>query len=249
MKIKRGSVTPVDLTGQADGDLMQRDGGVWVPRDTMGLMPVIADSMAVFDILTFNLFSSNTTESGSTNSSNSATYYAQASTGITAGSRGLLYSLYRSGLLSGWNDAGVDFDKPIVVSMSFGLAANTTNGECGVALGGFNAGEIGSWMVRGGIGCLVKNNQLYFQYHNGATKTEVDSGVTLNTTTKHRLTISHHPGSKIDYYLNGVLAHTGTTNIPSGFSESYLFGLIATNGADTADQSMRVVRYVVYSGV
>jgi hypothetical protein len=77
--------------------------------------------------------------------------------------------------------------------------------------------------------------ELYICSHDGAAYSELDTGVNLTTDAVYSVEIVWTPGVSIQAYLNGVLAGTKTTNLPSGTGGASRFGMAfqRSGGSDT----------------
>jgi len=65
----------------------------------------------------------------------------------------------------------------------------------------------------------------WYVYHNS---TAVDTGVEVTTVTPYILSLDHRDPSRIDFYINGDLVHTATTDLPTGSEIYHLEAQVAT---------------------
>jgi fibronectin-binding autotransporter adhesin len=87
---------------------------------------------------------------------------------------------------------------------------------------------------------------------NGGVETNTDTGITAVNNTWYQLELRHNAAGNWEYYLNGTLVSTNTTNLPTGTAEQVTAQLIQTTGS-TAERdlnldywrmsSRRLVRY------
>ena len=247
MEIKRGSVTPVDLTGQADGDYIRNDAGVWKPKTARN---VLADllPLAKWDSLKPRDY----TETGVTGTSTigaTRPFYGLLYTGVTSNST-LYFRVSRfSGLSRSEAHTVVDFDKLIVWKFRIASAGQTTGtgiiwGMVGGCLENAAAGD----PTHKAFGIKVIGTAIHGTVHDGATQNTVDLSTAFANNPQDILIISL--AGNVQWYVDNVYKGV-SNNGPTGDSTgSYNpVGYSMTNGANAAAHRLNIYDAKLYVGV
>jgi hypothetical protein len=223
MQIKRGSVTPVDLTGQASGDYLRNDGGIWKPKPISDTVRKISLEPTCVDFpLTSILTISTIVGTGAVGTGTSApgARSMNITTGGTAGSSILYVSERNPGYSIGQYASVVSWNR-VILSMRIQDRTNTaTMYNVFKWWAGFGWGAsatidtIGN-PQRKSIGIMVENNNISGTTHNGTTFTET-SFTQATADALVDFLIDCNAGT-VDYYVNGVLRGT-TAGGPTGNS-------------------------------
>lgn len=219
MDIKRGSVTPVDLTGQADGDYIRNDAGVYKPKTPDD---VIQDLISVNgQWSTFSpddLFRQATTNTGAV-----LRYprYNRLTTGTTANSTVRINGTYFNAWTPGNNHAVMSYNNPILFRTVCAFVMNAATAPNGKAWGVFGVerdAAIADPTVKS-IGFRVDAYALKGIVHNGAGLTVVDLSTTLTANIAYIIDIYSDGSGNVYWYLNNVLK--GSTALgPTGNATS-----------------------------
>lgn len=104
-----------------------------------------------------------------------------------------------------------------------------------------NTGAEGALSYRG-IGIRMDNRALKGESY-GTSLGVVDLAINLTQNYIHRIAIIHYPGSKIEWYVNGVLKGTQSTlaNIPSGVATGGYLVHSTLNGATASDARTHIL--------
>ena len=83
--------------------------------------------------------------------------------------------------------------------------------------------------IPGGYGFKIVNNTLYAWYidSNDAEQTQEITGITLDNWNVYRAVIT--AGTDIKFYVNGVLKHTLTANLPTSYFGNFFYYKVTTN--------------------
>ena len=223
MDIKRGSVTPVDLTGQADGDYIRNDAGIYKPKTPSEVL----QNMAITDLWTdasgFDLPDTATVGTGN------ITYrrwrqlsFDMAAQAVGAGIpstirvstilRQTSWSLGKSYII-------LDFNKTIILqSLSSVVSTLSPNSQRWILLGQKNDDPVADPTSKC-IGFRADGNALFGIAHNGTTLTSIAlAPAAYLTATLRSITVISHAG-QVYWYVDRVLR--GETALgPTGDSGS-----------------------------
>lgn len=223
MKIKRGSVTPVDLTGQASGDYIRNDAGVYKPS---GRSNLLQDALRVdtFNVLNdYSVLTSTVTGSGTISRIHRRVL---VSTGVTDPSSSLLATPQNPG----WQPIGanlVNFNKTIIIKARMGLAGNVNElgSERFVYFGSPYATILATPLTSKGFGfkmigsATVGRADIYAFAHDGTSETLQATGQQMVTDGLRDYMVIAKAGT-VEWYINNTLYHSITTG-PTGEAASH----------------------------
>ena len=244
MDIKRGSVTPVDLTGQADGDYLRNDAGVWKPRTPSAVLQniVMTDQFETIDVDHF--LSTAVALSGSVGA-NIAYRRLAVDSGTTANSTARA-STREMAFNSGKNTVFIDFDAMTILRLTIARYNDTSTGVFWAFYGNIHNDAVAD-PARKGIGLRIDYRAIKGIVHDGAALTVVD----LTTNTTSRLPIIYdivsHGNGTVDWYINGVFKDT-TNSGPTGQSDAEAGAMryFLTNGANAAAHRFDIFQNRIY---
>ncbi len=156
-------------------------------------------------------------------------------TGATANSRAMLYSLAYGFNVDQPGHNLLNWDKKLY--LVFNYYRVNSDAQCTARVQIKQANTEGALAVKG-IGIQVSNLALYGESC-GAAQATVDLNTSLTSARSCQVVLIHYPGSKIEWYINGVLKGTqsNAANIPSGLSTTttYLLHSVVNGAAGGTD--------------
>ena len=205
MKIKRGSVTPVDLTGQADGDYIRNDGGVWKPKNSYESLRGLIDEN-VYHNYPPTQWLTRAVTSGTGVTSLSVPRLVTTRTGTTAGSKAIRTSDYNHALnyIGDLRYYNITFTRKIIIRVLY-ATVNIADGQAWFMFGpdrDFGAEDPTSSC----IGFRLDGLALKGIVHNGTSLEVVDltTNVIDNERTNSMLIVSDGSGN-VSWYPQETL--------------------------------------------
>ena len=239
MEIKRGSVTPVDLTGQADGDYIRNDGGVYKPRTAGQVIRDLLYQDLWQQVEINDLFF---THSAFTNTGryrgDAGWRWRAVETSTTANSTARLSIRNAAALSFGQTYTLIDWRKVVAISFRVQVlspTASTANSQKWIYWGDKHDDAVQD-PTRKGIGIRCDQNAIFGITHNGTTLTSVATGQVLNGAILVDVFILSDGVGNVDWYINGVL-RASSANGPAalGTAEENCIRMYLTNGADASN--------------
>ena len=244
MEIKRGSVTPVDLTGQAGGDYIRNDGGVWKPKTPSEVLQNIVMTDQFQAITGYHFTETAVTNSGVVGA-DAKTRKVLVDSGTTANSTARA-STRVMGFNAGTHQSFISFDAFTILHLVISKYDDTSTGVFWAYYGNIYDDAVADPESKG-IGLRIDYRAIKGIVHDGATLTAVD----LATDTTLRLPMIYdivsHGNGTVDWYINGALK--GTTNSgPVGQSDGGAGAMryFLTNGANAASHRFDIYQTRMY---
>ena len=232
-------VLPKDLTGQASGDYIRNDAGVWKP---LTLNEVLRDIYSKYIILDIPLLTFNETTSA-TGSADTPVVTAQRvylRTRSTANSETYAQTSDRMTISTGTTTTRMNWSKYNQMAIKLHNRG---------MLAGANAQRWFIWGIPAGaafgdptdkcIGFRVDGTAIKGICHNGSALVVEDLATTINEWDGWGLNVVSHGDGNIDWYINGVLkasSAVGPTGTPT--THAGAFRLALGNGASAGDNAM-----------
>lgn len=170
--------------------------------------------------------------------------HIRAMSGATIDSKAILYHDYYYTKTPRSAGAVVNYDNEVTIVAVFDMVECVANGKMYINLDT-------NWDVVNpttkSVGFRLDNLTVKGLVHDGSTLTETTL-FTLSTYEPVILKLVHTPGSKIEFFKNGVSQATQTTNLPSGNSNvGQRFKVGVTNGGTGATYDIDFVRAAIKS--
>jgi hypothetical protein len=180
---------------------------------------------------------------------NGRLWYSKTGTGdyVTSGSCGSMYTDTTAGSSVAIGDGLSYQDLPvnyfydgdpnfsILLERVIGDASTQKILRFGVGRGPYDTSNTGA-----GFGFRVVGNTLYAWNANGTTETITNISAGITITDQNHFHARMASGTNIEFFVNGVLKATHTTNLPTG-SEDYCWSMRVNNGTDAADHEWAFV--------
>ena len=229
MEIKRGSVTPVDLTGQADGDYIQKQNGVWIPRTRVQTQIELIKN-ASLERLPFEQMETHT--SGTTRVELSGHRFQRVYAGGTVeGDRNSVAAIFTN-KYAGWSVGKsidvINWDKTAVVAVNFRIANSRPETRFWVYWGGTEDDDI----LDGSNNYVNPTTPCFGVRFDGVSHPEStmrgivhdgsvfrDDVFALSIDANSRWLVMVSKAGYVEWYLNGVLIGS-SNNGPTGDSAS-----------------------------
>lgn len=158
-------------------------------------------------------------------------------TGATAGSEARLHSRLTAFNWATAHHININWDKKVYIIFNV-----TREESSAAAICRFQVKEITAegQLAAKGLGIRIDNFVLKGESY-GTSLGVVDLATTLTSTYPYQIVIIHYPGSKIEWYVNGVLKGTQLTvaNIPSGIAVAQAV-CSSINGATAANATLNI---------
>ena len=230
---EQNTVFPADLTGQADGDYIRNDGGVWKPRTTFDTCQHLLTSneselMALDSAFNYS-YASGTATKGMFVPRRLGLY-----TGTTANSAITLAYNHRAGWSAGLGYLQLNWSKKVVLSFRWNVFNSINSTANSIKYFGIGGSSDNADTMQGSsrfFGVRAEQNAMYAVYcNNDATITKTSLGRNFSGGTLIDMLIISENGA-LTYYADGVellsVSSGGPTDTGNGAIKAYI-----TNGAD-----------------
>ena len=237
-RFKPAGIAPVNLDGQADGDYIRNDAGIWKPKNAgQVLSDLLPDSK--WDTIRSKDYSvTGTTGSGALLQINP--FYIYAGAGATANSTAR-FRVYRlAGFSRGTTHSTIDFDKLICWKIRVHSANVTTaTGIIWAMWGGSLEDAAPADPTSKAIGIKIIGTAIHGLVHDGTNMNTVDLTTAYSRYAQDILIVSQ--AGNVKWYIDDVYkgeSNDGPTGLSAASECTLGFGI--TNGANEADHRLYV---------
>ena len=253
-RFKPAGIAPVNLDGQADGDYIRNDAGVWKPKTANEVMQDVLNTTEEwayvddFDRFLSQRAATNTGEVGTGVENTWRRFIIK--TGATANSTYRASSDSRHGIQYGQGVMKLDFSRKII--LNFAIHTQHPNYESANAQRWITLGEASGDAVadpaKKAIGIRIDNLAISGIVHDGATLTAVALGESMSAGNVRNIVIVSDGAGNVDWYYNGAYKASSAAG-PTGQTANWgdaAFRMFITNNADAHDNWFVIMSYRMY---